>query len=207
MTGGQILPIQPFKRCSIRSENLCWLPLRGEYVCSFAFVTLDMEEYFCFAQLASLAMPMPSSKKNPTTNKNLFERTSFSAYWVSVDSKANQTGIKNNYHLCKAVSRSVAYPKQETHRWSLSLKELQPDFILACCPAPLLVPFSPLEIFGWLLDLSQQLSLSWETSPPAKPPLIVMFSDRGKLVVATSRLTHAALLVCIEHPMQSFSDY
>lgn len=85
---------------------------------------------------------------------------------------------------------------------------MQPTFILACCPAPLLVPLSPLEIFGWLLEcqLSERLSLSRETIPPAEPLLIIMSSDRGKLVMAPSRLTHAALLVCIEHHMQLFSD-
>lgn len=85
---------------------------------------------------------------------------------------------------------------------------MQPTFILASFPAPLLVPLSPFEIFGWLLEcqLSERLGLGWEMSPPPEPLLIVMFSDRGKLVVAPSRLTHAVLPVCIEHPMQSFSD-
>lgn len=77
------------------------------------------------------------------------------------------------------------------HTTDLRLKEMQPTFILACCPAPLLVPLSPLEIFGWLLErqLSERLGLGRETIPPAEPGLIIMSSDRGKLVMAPSRLT------------------
>lgn len=77
---GEILPVEHFRHGSVGSENLCWWPFKREHVCSLVFVALAMEEYFCFAQLVNLAMPMPRSKKTLQQIKYVFEGTCFSTY-------------------------------------------------------------------------------------------------------------------------------
>lgn len=140
---GEILPEQRFRRGAVWSENLCWWPLKGEHVCSLAFVALAMEAYFCFAELVNLAMPMSRSKKKKNHNKQNFclkELALVHIHWVLIQ---NQTKLLQNtittFVRQTRVSRLVAYLKHKMHHWSPSLQETQPAFSLLCCPAPLLV--------------------------------------------------------------------
>lgn len=51
------MPVDHLRHCSAWSESLLEVSM-------FAFAPPAVKEYFCFAHLVSLPMPMPSSKEN-----------------------------------------------------------------------------------------------------------------------------------------------